>query len=253
MAGIPLQAGVIYGPILSRRLGRSFGINLLPVDRKLCSFNCVYCQYGAAKAVEEPYSQFKFPKVDDVLQEVEKALIKPRTIEYLTFSGNGEPTLHPDFVEIVQGVTLLRNRLRPGAKLAILSNSSRVTNPEILSALAQFDKPMMKLDAGDQKTFQSINRPAPRISLNAILECLQQIPKLVIQSMLIDGEFSNVNSETLDKWVAALDHIQPQEIHIYSVARPTADGNVETVSPRKLQRIAFDLNQRYSLPVRAFW
>lgn len=252
MSGIPLQAGVIYGPILSRRLGRSLGINLLPVDRKLCSFNCVYCQYGAAQAVDEP-SRSNFPKTADVLLEVEKALKKPRTIEYLTFSGNGEPTLHPDFVEIVQRVISLRDRLRPDAKLAILSNSSRVTDPEIVTSLKKFDAPMMKLDAGDQKTFQSINRPAPLFSLAEIVEGLQHIPKLIIQSMLIEGKFSNIHNEPYDAWVTALVDIQPREIHVYSTARPAADGRVESISPQILQRIAVNLNQRHKLTVKAFW
>lgn len=253
MSGIPLQTGVIYGPILSRRLGRSLGINLLPFERKLCSFNCIYCQYGAAQAVGQPYSRSDFPKANDVLVEVEKALQKPRTIEYLTFSGNGEPTLHPDFAEIVQEVIILRDRLRPGAKLAILSNSSMVTEPEIVSSLEKFDAPMMKLDAGDQKTFQNINRPAPHALLTDIVDGLKVIPQLIIQSMLIEGEYSNIHGTAYDAWVSALVDSQPREVHIYSTARPTADRRVESVSPRKLHSIAADINQRYSLHVKAFW
>jgi wyosine [tRNA(Phe)-imidazoG37] synthetase (radical SAM superfamily) len=253
MSGIPLQAGIIYGPILSRRLGRSLGINLLPVNRKMCTFDCVYCQYGPAKVSEVSVSEAYFSSVSDVLMQVEKALKKPRTIDYLTFSGNGEPTIHPDFPVIVDEVRKLRDRLRPGAQLAILSNSSCITHRSILSSLKRIDMPMMKLDAGDPQTFQMINRPAKSIDFWEMAAGLGSLPNLIIQCMLIDGKFSNVRGEAYRSWVDLLADLRPREIHIYSLDRPTAYDQVQPVSPQKLQEIAAELCGEHQLHVKAFW
>lgn len=253
MSGIPLQPGIIYGPILSRRLGRSLGINLSSTDHKVCSLNCVYCQYGPAKPVLTTDGDEVFPSVSEVLLHVEKALNKPRTIEYLTFSGNGEPTLHPDFPEIVQGVKSLRDELRPEAKMAVLSNSSGVTRPSIVSTLKLLDAPMMKLDAGDDQTFKAINRPAPSLEFRDIVDGLKKIPNLIIQSLLVDGEISNVRGSSYQAWVELLAELCPREIHIYSIDRPTAEKGVNSVPPKALQEIASNLRNNHDLPVKAFW
>jgi wyosine [tRNA(Phe)-imidazoG37] synthetase (radical SAM superfamily) len=253
MSGIPLQSEIIYGPIFSRRLGRSLGINLLPIDRKVCTFDCVYCQYGPGKVSDASVNGGEFPSVSDVLLKVEKALKKPRTIDYLTFSGNGEPTIHPDFPEIVEGVISLRERLRPDAKLAILSNSSRVDQPSIHAALERFDMPMMKLDAGDPHTFQAINRPAKSIDFWAIVAGLGSIPNLMVQSMLIDGKLSNVRGDAYHAWVDLLIELRPRETHIYSLDRPTACDDVELVTPQMIQRIAAELWEHHQLLVKAFF
>lgn len=252
MSGIPLQAGIIYGPILSRRLGRSLGINLLPLNKKVCSYDCIYCQYGSANVSVASESGITFPSVSDVLSCVEQALRKPRTIDYLTFSGNGEPTLHPEFPKIVEGVLSLRNELRPQAKLAILSNSSRVSNPDIVTALQLFDAPMMKLDAGDEITFQRINRPAVSINFKNIVKGLKQIHKLMIQSLLIDGEVSNVRGDSYDAWVRTLVDLNPCEVHIYSIDRPTPVKDIVSVGSSRLNQIAYQLGKEFQLNVKPF-
>lgn len=252
MTGIPLQPGIIYGPIRSRRLGRSLGINLLGSHGKACSFDCVYCQYGAAKAIESIVEAESLPTTDQILLEVEKALRKPRTIEFLTFSGNGEPTMHPDFPQIVEGVKSLRDQIRPGARLAILSNSSGVIHPEVFTALTQFDTPMMKLDAGDEQTFGAINRPAQAINFWEIVEGLKKLPNLIIQSMLVDGEISNVCGKPFKNWVKVLLELNPNEIHIYTIERPTAVSGLKPVSAQKLNEIELELLSHYNLPVKAY-
>jgi wyosine [tRNA(Phe)-imidazoG37] synthetase (radical SAM superfamily) len=253
MSGIPLQTGIIYGPILSRRLGRSLGINLLPTGCKVCSFNCIYCQYGPAKPVLPDHIDELFPAVDEVLRHVERALKKPRTINYLTFSGNGEPTLHPEFINIVRGVRFLRDKFRPEAQLAILSNSTGVTQPDVLAALNLMDVPMMKLDAGDEQTFTAINRPAQPEGFRNLVDGLKKIPNLRIQSMLVDGEISNVKGPSFTAWVDLLVDLQPHQIHIYSIERPPADEGLITVAPKKLEEIALELINNYGLKVKAFW
>lgn len=252
MSGIPLQAGIIYGPILSRRLGRSLGINLLGVSQKVCSFDCIYCQYGQASVVEVTRLCAGFPSIEDVLQSLEVALRKPRTIEYLTFSGNGEPTLHPDFPVIVKEVLSLRDRLHPEAKLAILSNSSRVHDVDVLSSLKLFDAPMMKLDAGDEETFRLINRPAQSVHFSEIVAGLRVLPNLMVQSLLVDGRISNVQGKAFDAWAGLLAELKPTQTHIYSIDRPTAYGGIEVVSHNKLNAIAEDLRNRHNLTVSAF-
>lgn len=253
MAGIPLQPGIIYGPVFSRRLGRSLGINLLSVNRKICSFDCVYCQYGPARVWDETEGADLFPSTDAVRSTVEKALKKPRTIDYLTFSGNGEPTLHPEFAQIVEAVYELRNRYRPDAKIALLSNASCVVKPQIFSAFRFVDAPMMKLDAGDTQTFRAINRPVIGVDFHAIVEGLKGVPSLIIQSLLFEGEFSNVQGAAYEAWAHTLAELRPSEIHIYTVERPPATNVVLPVDPKTLEKIALDLIQRFNLHVQAFW
>lgn len=253
MSGIPLQKRTIYGPVLSRRLGRSLGINLLGTEKKVCSFNCVYCQYGPEKTYDSVCDYASFPTADEILVEVKIALKKPRTIDFLTFSGNGEPTLHPEFPMIVQGVKSLRDEMRPDARLAILSNASGVIQPEIVSALKQLDVPMMKLDAGDEQTFNAINRPAQSIKFSDIVEGLRQLPKLIIQSLLFDGQISNVQGMPYTNWVKVLKDLKPEDIHIYSIERPTAETGVVPLSSKKLQEIEAELINQHHLPAKAFW
>jgi wyosine [tRNA(Phe)-imidazoG37] synthetase (radical SAM superfamily) len=252
LPGISLQSGIIYGPILSRRLGRSLGINLLPVTHKVCSFDCVYCQYGRTDilTIDPPHNIF--PGVDEVLESVAYALSKPRTINYLTFSGNGEPTPHPDFAEIVEGVKHLRDQLRPTSKIAIFSNGSRLFRKEMISAINLIDLPMMKLDAGDLLTFGKINRPVNEVGFVDILDGLRTNNKLLIQSMLIDGEISNIHGEAYELWAEKLSILKPDAVHIYSTERPTADKNIKSVSRKKLEMIQEDLAERFGLRVQAY-
>jgi wyosine [tRNA(Phe)-imidazoG37] synthetase (radical SAM superfamily) len=253
MSGIPLQSNIIYGPILSRRLGRSLGINLMPENQKICSFDCIYCQYGENPDLMKMASRKGLPTISEVLYAVEEALKKPRTLDYLTFSGNGEPTIHPDFSEIVQAVKEIKDRIRPQVNLAVLSNSSRVVDPHVVAALRLMDAPMMKLDAGDEVTFQAINRPVTACHLVDILAGLKTMPNLMVQSMLLDGEESNIRGSAYEAWAEVLGELQPRKIHIYSTSRPTAHTQVRCVPPHKLKQIEKDLRERFELTVEAFW
>lgn len=253
MSGIPLQSGIIYGPVFSRRLGRSLGINLLPTTHKLCSFDCIYCQYGPGQGTTFFPDREELPSVDQVLTAVERALKKPRTIDYLTFSGNGEPTIHPDFSHIVHSVIKIRDRLRPDVKLALLSNSSRVRDPEVISTVNLLDAPFMKLDAGDEETFTAINHPEPSICLEDIVEALQTIPNLVIQSLLLNGEISNICGDAYRSWVDTICSIKPKMVHVYSMERPNAVKGIVCVSPYRLKEIANEITHQYGLTVKPFW
>jgi wyosine [tRNA(Phe)-imidazoG37] synthetase (radical SAM superfamily) len=253
MALLPLQAGIIYGPVNSRRLGRSLGINLLPTSCKLCSFDCVYCHYGRTQLKTLSPEPSRFPALQEVLHAVQKALQTYQDVDYLTFSGNGEATLHPHFPLIASGVRRLRDELRPEVKLAILSNSSTLHLSYIRAALAGFDAPIMKLDAGDPGTFARLNRPVPAVKLERILEGLESVPGLIIQSVLVDGAVSNVQGEVFEAWLAALADAGPTRVQIYSTDRPVPEAGVERVPPSTLQRLAGEIKERTGLRVDAYW
>jgi len=254
MAGISLQDKIFYGPVFSRRFGRSYGINLLPTQYKLCSFDCVYCEYGRGGYQDRSlFFNDDMPKAGEIIEEVEKALRKPRSVQSLTFSGNGEPTLHPDFYDIVLEVKNLRDHFCPNSQLVLLSNASQLFNPEIVKAINLFDIPMMKLDAGDERTYKLINHPEDTVHLNDILDGLKRLPHLMVQSMIIDGQITNSRGEPYAAWVEALNDLRPEKVQIYSADRPPADTKVEPVSPQKLKIIQKNLREISNLDVDAFW
>ncbi|MBE9507910.1 MAG: radical SAM protein [Chloroflexi bacterium] len=253
MTVLQLEEGIIYGPVYSRRLGRSLGVNLLPTGRKLCSFDCIYCHYGRTDVKTLSPEQGDLPSVDQVLDAVEEALRTHPDVDCLTFSGNGEPTLHPQFPTIAAGVRCLRDELRPSLKLVILSNAATVHLPHIRQALTFFDAPIMKLDAGDPRTFAAINRPAPTVKLACIVEGLKEIPGVITQTALVEGEVSNARGEPFDAWLAALAAIKPAQVQIYSTDRPVPEAGVEKVVPSTLKRIAREIEKRTGLPVAAYW
>ncbi|MGC9357838.1 MAG: radical SAM protein, partial [Anaerolineae bacterium] len=146
MHALPLESGVIYGPVRSRRLGISLGINVLPLRRKVCSFDCVYCHYGPTVVPTLSPDESEFPGVPEIVAAVERALRRTPHVDSLTFSGNGEPTLHPYFRDVVLGVRRLRDRLNPQARISLFSNATMAHLPQIREALAHLDAPIMKLD-----------------------------------------------------------------------------------------------------------
>lgn len=253
MTVLPLQTDIIYGPVNSRRLGRSLGTNLLPTAYKLCSFDCVYCHYGRTGVKTLFPEERHFPSVKQVLDAVEEALRTYPDINYLTFSGNGEPTLHPYFPAIASAVCHLRDELRPDIKLAILSNSTTVHLPHIREALSVFDAPIMKLDAGDPRTLAAINRPASAVELEHIIEGLKEIPGLIIQSVLVEGKVTNVRDEAFEAWLSTLSMIRPIRVQIYSTDRPVPEAGAQRVSPSALRRIAKEVEKRAGFQANAYW
>jgi wyosine [tRNA(Phe)-imidazoG37] synthetase (radical SAM superfamily) len=253
MGVLPLETGTVYGPIRSRRLGLSLGVNLLPTDYKLCSFDCVYCHYGRTAVKSLSADARDLPWSHEVLREVEIALRKVPNVDTITFSGNGEPTLHPAFAKIAAAVRELRNELAPNVKLALFSNATTVHLEHVRRALPLFDLPMLKLDAGDPATLAAINRPAPEVRWERIVEELGQVPNLIIQSVLIDGEVSNVREAAFEAWVDALAQLKPTHVQVYSTDYPVPESGVERVLPYELKRIAEEVRQRTGVPIEALW
>jgi wyosine [tRNA(Phe)-imidazoG37] synthetase (radical SAM superfamily) len=251
----PLQQAVIYGPVKSRRYGNSLGINLNPVNRKVCSFNCVYCHYGRTDDVstDTDVIDAQFPGLQDVLVGLEAMLRSPEQIEAVTFSGNGEPSLHPQFPELVEAVVGLRNRFRPEAKTILLSNSTGLYREEVRCCLPMLDMAVLKLDAGTAETFYKINRPSGEVRFETIVEHMLSLDDFYIQSMFIEGEPSNTTPSELDAYVALIEQLAPKGVHLYSLDRPSSEGSIKRVSPEKLEEIAARIRTESGAPATAYY
>lgn len=256
--------GVVYGPLRSRRLGLSLGINLLPPDRKVCSFDCLYCHCGHTdlkipSVTPDSTVARSFPSVHEVVRAVEKALFDDQDLDSLTFSGNGEPTLHPFFGQVAYAMHRLRDSVsarrgaRSGLRITLFSNGTRLGEPNVREALRYIDVPIIKLDAGDQHLFEQINRPAPGITLDEICLALRDVPDLVVQSVFVDGEVSNVTEAAFTAWLARLAEIRPAAVQIYSTDYPVPTSTLQRVPAYVLRRLAERAEARLGRPVRPYW
>ena len=236
----------IYGPIRSRRLGMSLGINLMPNDGKLCSFDCLYCEAGFN--AQGP-GKDGVPSRDTVKRQLRHKLQQMKeeglTLDVITFSGNGEPTLHPEFKKIVEDVMRLRTEFFPDAKVSVLSNSTMAGKPAVAEALLKVDNNILKLDSAIPRTFLAINRPtSPNCIPEGVIADLKKFKgQCVVQTIMIRGEyegkhFDNTTDEELDALLSAYLQIKPREVMLYSIDRKTPAENLEKVSKEELERIA---------------
>jgi len=240
-----LHEGVVYGPVRSRRLGRSLGINLTPAHLKLCSFNCGYCQYGYS----EPTRLSATPAIENwpapaaVAKAVAVALktlaSQHDRIDRLTLAGHGEPTMHPRFKEVVTALRKVRDDLAPGVPLTVLSNSSTLHRDDVLAALADLDERYMKLDAGDTATLHNVNGTTMPVA--QLVDGLCRVPNIVIQAMFVKdrtGRIDNTGDLTVINWVGALERIKPKAVHIYTIDRAPAFPYLQQVPAPRLREIA---------------
>lgn len=242
---IPLQNGIIYGPVNSRRLGRSLGINLLPADFKICTFNCLYCQYGWTKIHSKEISDNKvWPTMTEVVQETERVLktLSPKPA-YITFSGNGEPTLHPNFPELVREIKILRDKWSSLSKTAILSNSTTVDDQRICEAINSLDVKIMKLDCGNEDCFCNYNRPCCDIQYESIFSSLKLIDDLIIQSLFSDGPDGNSQIDDLNSWIEKIRDLSPNAVQIYTIQRKYPSEKISPLSYERLMNIRNRLDQ----------
>ncbi len=229
---LPIKNTIIYGPVNSRRLGKSLGINLTPYMKKYCDFDCLYCHYGKTTYHQlKPDSESDFPEVGIVLKQIEKALKSDIEFGYLTFSGNGEPTLHPQFDELARESNRLTRKIRPEVKVTVLSNSSTCMSDRFIRAVEFIDLPIMKLDAGSPSLFAKINRPVEGIDFDEIVDGLSCLSDITIQCLFLAGNPDNSIESAVDDWYACLEKIRPADIQIYTLDRPfakmTESGPVE--------------------------
>lgn len=254
MQTLPLQQGIIYGPIKSRRLGASLGINLMPTGYKLCSFNCVYCHYGFTDTHTTDLSKnaSDLPEPQDVEKALEDGLKKDRKINFITFSGNGEPTLHPDFDEIVDRVRKVRDKYVPEVQVAVLSNSTGLVLPQVKRALSNLNQVFMKLDCGTPGMFQKINRPAEPVKYEDLVENLKTLHGIIIQSVFVGGRVTNTDKDEVEEWIDRIRDVTPESVQIYSLDRPSASSDFEKVDRYVLSKIAEQAQQVSGIEVDVF-
>jgi len=242
---------LIFGPIHSRRLGLSLGVNLLPTDAKICSFDCIYCECGFNTTMQDS----PIPSREQVSQALEAKLkemmAEGQIPDVITFAGNGEPTLHKDFEGIIDDTIALRNKFCPTAKVSVLSNSTRIHKPHVFSALNKVDNNILKFDSAIEHTMQLMDRPTGKhINVAWFIEHLKKFEgRLIIQTMFLRGEINgkrldNTTAEEVEAWLKALEEIRPQQVMIYSLDREAPTQNLEKVTVEELNLIANKIRER---------
>jgi len=235
---------IVFGPVRSRRLGVSLGINLLPVNSKICSFDCIYCECGWTDKKQKG----RLPTRDDVKiyleGKLQEMLKKGDTLDVITYAGNGEPTLHPEFAGIIDDSIELRNKYFPWARIAVLSNSTMLNKPEVIASLKKIDQNILKLDSAFDSTIKLLNQPRVRFSAQELVKNLKSFEgNLIIQTLFLRGNFDgkvvdNTTSIEVDSWVDLIKEIKPKEVMVYTIARDTPASALEKVSLKDLKAIA---------------
>ena len=230
----------VFGPIKSRRLGNSLGINLLPVNGKICTFDCIYCECGWNKDGRDDTHLPSAVEVREALEAKLKQLLEEGIpVDSITFSGDGESTINPDFPCIIDDTLALRDRYYPSAKVSVLSNATQVHRPEIFDALCKVDNPIMKIDAPTNALVQRINKPAPGYDLNRVVEALKRFNgDFVLQTMFLKGkDFDSSSPEVLDGWMDIVRQLKPREVMAYTIARPTPEENLQKFTVTEMETL----------------
>ena len=236
---------IVFGPIHSRRLGSSLGVNLLPYDGKLCSFNCIYCECGYN---EDFKTHSKLPSREDVRSAMEEKLIHSQknnvAIDVITFAGNGEPSLHPDFFEIIDDTIELRNNYYPTAQVSVLTNAVHINKQKVFDALMKVDKNIMKLDSANIDTVRLIDNPnVPSYSVERQVELFKKFNgRFIMQTMFVRGSHNgktvdNTTPEEISSWLKIVEETNPREVMIYSIDRETPEKNLVKVPVEELKEI----------------
>ena len=240
-----LYNDIIFGPIRSRRLGLSLGVNLLPVESKLCSFDCIYCECGWN---DEHPGRRRFNSREDVrnmLREVLGRMVGEGTPpDVITFAGNGEPTMHPDFEGVIDDTIALRDELCPAARVSVLSNATQIHREDVRRALQRVDNNILKLDSAFDSTVQLVNKPQGAYTVERTVELLKLFEgRLILQTMFLRGEYEgqlldNTREEEVAAWLRLVEKIAPRQVMVYSLDRDTPCKTLEKVSHEDLLAIA---------------
>ena len=236
----------IFGPVHSRRLGVSLGINLLPADGKVCSFDCIYCECGLNR---ERRAKEKMPTREAVRTALEGRLqqmaAEGPTPDVLTFAGNGEPTLHPDFPAIIEDTRVLRDRYCPKARISVLSNATQILRPDVFAALCRVDNNILKLDTVDADFIRQVDCPTGHYAVEAIVEGLARFRgHAIIQTMFLTGTdaqgntVDNTSAHYVTPWLEALRMVGPEAVMIYTIDRETPVSSLRKAAPEVLDAIA---------------
>lgn len=249
-----LREETVFGPIHSRRLGNSLGMNLLPQEGKFCNFDCIYCECGWNKDGRD--DQY-LPKASEVKKALEDKLIacqkEGTPIDSITFSGDGESTLNPDFAQIVDDTLALRDKYYPQAKVSILSNATRVHVPTVFEALCKVDNPILKIDAPTNELIAKINNPAPGYDVKRVVEALKQFKgNFVLQTMMLrNNEFDSASPEVLNGWMDIVRQLHPREIMVYTIDRPTPAEGLEKFTVEEMKKLVQPLvDEGFNIQIR---
>ena len=246
-----LYDNIIFGPVRSRRLGLSLGVNLLPVDSKLCNFDCIYCECGWN---EDHPGRRRFNSREDVREMLAKTLRRMvdegEVPDVITFAGNGEPTMHPDFEDIIADTIALRDQICPQAKVSVLSNATQIHREDVRRALLRVDNNILKLDSAFDATVQLINKPQGSYSVERTVELMKLFEgEMILQTMFLRGEYlgqrvDNTTEKEVKAWLDIVEQIRPRQVMIYSLDRDTPCQTLEKVEKEELQKIAARLQER---------
>lgn len=235
-----IREETVFGPIFSRRLGSSLGINLLPEKGKICNFDCIYCECGWNR---DGRNDTVLPTAEKVRTDLERMLIKlaheGTPVDSITFSGDGEPTINPEFPQIIDDTLRLRDQYYPQAKVSVLSNATRVHVPEVFNALRKVDNPIMKIDAPTNELVEKINMPAPGYDVNRVIEALKQFNgNFVLQTCMLRGNgFDSSNSEVIGPMMDIVRLLKPREWMVYTIDRATPMQGLEKFSPQEMKAL----------------
>lgn len=233
-----IREETVFGPIFSRRLGSSLGINLLPVNGKICTFDCIYCECGWNK---DGRNDTRLPKAEEVREALEaklKQLVADGTpVDSITFSGDGESTINPDFPQIIDDTIKLRDQYYPKAKVSVLSNATQVHRPEVFAALRKVDNPIMKIDAPTNELVERINKPAPGYDVDRVVEALKQFNgDFVLQTMFLKSkDFDSSSPEVLNGWMDIVRLLKPREVMAYTIDRPTPEEGLQKFTVEEMR------------------
>ncbi len=247
-----LENEIVYGPVFSRRFGWDLGINLLPAGHKVCSYDCVYCQYGFTPPLIN--NQTSFVSASEVIHEWSRKLTsnadREIRVAHTTISGNGEPTMHPRFPEVVSGIVAFRDRYYPKIRLSVLSTGYRAGNDEIRRAMEMLDEPVVKFDSVIREKQQCLNRPLVPVNLPEMIDDLKKFRKLILQTMFVHNWNDSVPD--LRAWRDALLKIKPNSVQIYTISREPALKDLQAVKPSFLTELAERTTMVTGIPVYAF-
>lgn len=235
-----LREETVFGPIRSRRLGNSLGINLLPVGGKICNFDCIYCECGWNR---DGRGDSRIPVAAEVRSALEtrlsECMLEDVRIDSITFSGDGEPTLNPDFARIVDDTLALRDIYYPDAKVSVLSNATRVNVPGVAAALRKVDNPILKIDAPTTELAALINKPAPGYDVSDIVSGLAAFEgQFILQTMFLKSDdFDSSSPEVLEGWMDIVRKLRPREIMVYTIDRPTPQEGLRKFSVDQMRQL----------------
>jgi wyosine [tRNA(Phe)-imidazoG37] synthetase (radical SAM superfamily) len=243
---------LVFGPVYSRRLGISLGVNLLPTTSKYCNFDCIYCECGWNETGSK--KKLILPDRAELKQKLEFKLKELRGTENepdaITFAGNGEPTVHPEFAGIIDDTIEIRNKFSPKTIISVLSNASLIHKKPIRDALLKVDKNILKLDTGIESTFKLLNQPAGNLTLDEIVKNLLLFQgNLIIQTLFLRGWYKghfidNTSVKELDAWIPLIKKIQPEYVMIYPIDRGTPVKELQKISEKELMEIAEKLESQ---------